>query len=368
LTDLVRDRTGNQLESQVASQVADQVALQLTSQATSQVADQVALQLTSQATSQVADQVTLQLTRQATSQVADQVTLQLTRQATSQVALQINHHVPSPRIALVGDPTSAKPGGQPKQGRIGRVLWIGQLNQALASGLANSQWLADVQKDQIGAGREICRELWPFIARLPDNIKCVKDKLPVTLEPAKLFLNILADEERSFQDLYIKQCELAGLSRQDLMTSARQPTAATSALLDAMSRACLDGDVVCGTQAIVAAELAAAQFSRSVKDAFELYFAQHSNEYKAEHVQEGLAWVRLHARTNIRHAIWMNRMLVALAPQDQSPILPPTVRQILAPIFRLWRVDKETAESWLGETCLSENRISRLIQLNPRTK
>ncbi len=242
------------------------------------------------------------------------------------------------------------PANLEKTTKVGRLPWIGRLNQALGEGLANSQWLADVQADQIGAGRQISRDLWPFIVKLPDNIKSVREKLPPALDSAKLFLSNLADDERNFQAQYIKQCQLAGLTMQDLMTSEAQPIKATAALVESMRSACMDRDVVCGVQAIVASELAATQFARSVKDAFEVYFDIHACQYDPERVAEGLAWVRLHAKPNTRHAIWMNRMLVGLeseASGEAGPALPPTARQILEAIFALWRVNESTTRTWL---------------------
>jgi pyrroloquinoline quinone (PQQ) biosynthesis protein C len=235
-------------------------------------------------------------------------------------------------------------------GKIGRIRWVGELNQALGEGLGNSQWLAEVKADQIGAGKQISLDLWPFIFGLPDNIRSVRDKLPQSLEPAKLFLSNLADEERHFQELYLKQCELAGLCRRILLTSDSELTPATAALLEAMKRACVDGDVVSGVQAVVTAELAATQFARQTQGDFELYFAQHAGQYSPGRIDEGLAWLRLHAKSNTRHALWMNRMLVGLSQEDESLALPPTVQHILQAIFKLWRVDDVVTQRWLGQS------------------
>jgi hypothetical protein len=238
-----------------------------------------------------------------------------------------------------------------KTGKAGRLLWISQLTQALCEGLEGSQWLADVRADEIAAGRQICLDLWPFIAKLPDNIKAVKEKLPPNLEPARLFLTNLADDERNHQAQYIKQCELAGLSSQDLLTSEAKPIASIAKLVEAMRSACRDGDVLCGVEAIVAAELAATQLARTVQEAFEVYFERHAAEYEPQQIEEGLAWVRLHASPNTRHAIWMSRMLLGLqleSSQDQANRdLPETVKEIVGAIFCLWGVDRATSEKWL---------------------
>ncbi|MBU6453231.1 MAG: hypothetical protein KGS72_15720 [Cyanobacteria bacterium REEB67] len=240
------------------------------------------------------------------------------------------------------------PASPQKPAKIGRVRWVGEMNQALSEGLATSQLLAAVESDQLAAGRKICLDLWPFIRHLPDQIKAVKDKLPDQLEPAKLFLNSLADEERHYQELYIKQCELAGLSRDALLTTEVAPAQPIAVLTRTMDRACLEGDVVTGVQAIVAAELAATQFARAAKSAFEQYFDLHAGEYDDGRIDEGLSWLRLHAKPNTRHALWMNRMLVALNQENDSSIWPETVKEILKSIFSLWRVDPSTVEKWLS--------------------
>jgi len=239
---------------------------------------------------------------------------------------------------------------QKKSVKIGRIRWVAELNQALSDGLAASNWLAQVKADQIGAGRQICLDLWPFIRELPDHIKAVKEKLPDSLEPAKLFLDKLADEERHYQGLYLKQCELAGLSRSDLLTTGAVTSPSTQALLQSMSQACHEGDVVEGVQAIVAAELAATQFARAAKNTFEQYFSQHQERYGSERIEEGLTWLRLHAQPNTRHALWMNRMLVGLNQEDDCPDLPETVKQILHSIFQLWCVEETIVQVWLYQT------------------
>jgi hypothetical protein len=175
-------------------------------------------------------------------------------------------------------------------------------------------------------------------------------------------LGNLAHEERKYQGLYLQQCDLAGLSRQDLMTSERQPAAATTALLGAMNLACVEGDVVSGAQAIVAAELAAAHFARAARSAFERYFAQHSCQYPPGRIDQGLAWLRLHAKTNTRNAIWMNRMLAGLGQENECPTLPSTVKQILHSIFWLWHVDQSIAQCWLGQAdyCQTSRESTRM--------
>ena len=233
--------------------------------------------------------------------------------------------------------------------KSGRVRWVNEMNQALADGLADSQWLAAVEADQMAAGREICLDLWPFIHRLPDQIKIVQAKLPADLDSAKLFLNSLADEERHYQELYLKQCDLAGLDRRILLSPDFVTPNATASLTQAMERAC-QSDVTEGVEAIVCAELAATHFARAAKTAFEQYFDQHAHLYQAQQVEEGLSWLRLHAKLNTRHALWMNRMLVAVSQDGESLTLPPAVKEILQAIFRLWRVSEKTTNLWITDS------------------
>jgi hypothetical protein len=242
-----------------------------------------------------------------------------------------------------------------------RSHWLSVFLKDLETGLRQSGWVEQVSLNEIAAGREICQELWPFIRELPANIVSVKNKLPAELEAAGKFLNQLADEELHYQGLYLKQCELAGLAVDDLKQSLEIPHAAERLIL-AMRRYCQDGTVLEGIQAVVAAELAATYFARLVLEAFEVYFARHKEKYGEENIEVGLTWLRLHAKTNMRHALWMKRMLDGVEgdadnstkvadsegnaesdgqAEEQSKKLPPAVEEVLNAVFELWRTPQQ---------------------------
>ena len=174
--------------------------------------------------------------------------------------------------------------------------WLPLFLTRLEAGLQESSWLKQVKIDQLKASRAICQELWPFIKELPANIVSVKDKLPEGFDAA---------------------------------------------------------NKVDGVQVVVAAELAATQFSRVVLEALEEYFALNSEKYSQECIDEGLSWLRLHAKTNTRHALWMRRMLDDIEPIEPkieqqnvyvpAKNLPATVDDVLTSVFELWR-SLETSE------------------------
>ena len=218
----------------------------------------------------------------------------------------------------------------------------------LDAGLIQSSWLQQVKLDPIEGSQQICQELWPFIRELPVNIVSVKNKVPEDFDAATKLLNQLADDERHFQNLYLKQCQLAGLEPATLQESLEIPYSAER-LLKAMRHHCQTGSVLDGVQAVIAAELAATQFARMVLPVLEDYFAEHQALYGQHRINEGLSWLRLHAKNNTRHALWMRRMLDDLESLEEkhnaltSKNLPPTVDDILTAVFQLWR-SLETSE------------------------
>lgn len=198
-----------------------------------------------------------------------------------------------------------------------------RISESLASALEDGNFIASVGKD-IKAGKEICLNLWPFIKGLPDNISAVKDKLSASflepqtvaaLAPGLKLLQQLADDERHYQNLYLNQCRLAGLSPEDLQQVVRTVRESTSPYADlskAMDQFCQAGSPREGVLAIITAELAATQFARIALPAFEAYFAGKPQQYPKELVDTGLEWLRLHAKPNTRHAIWMRRLLLVV--------------------------------------------------------
>jgi hypothetical protein len=230
--------------------------------------------------------------------------------------------------------------------------WLSSLQSQISDGLDASLLVRNIEHSHLATGRIICQELWPFIKELPDNISLVRNKLPfapfnskhLELEPASKFLGQLADDERHFQGLYLKQCELAGLDTHILMADSDDATIPENALplVQAMRHYCLNGSLSQGVEAIVAAELAASSFARVVLASFESYFAAHVEDFGIEKIEQGLSWLRYHAKPNIRHAIWMKKMLDAFEqdePAEPSKNLPAPVNDILNALFRLWRCE-----------------------------
>lgn len=250
--------------------------------------------------------------------------------------------------------------------------WLSSLQFELSQALAQSLLVKEIDQAHLETGRTICEELWPFIRELPDNISHVRNKLlsdipnssppglPNTskksannsdskklalgenkpaLEPAGKFLGQLADEERLYQGLYLKQCRLAGLDPEVLLGPIAVPPHAQP-LVTAMRHWCREGSLREGIEAIVAAELAASGFARVVLDSFEGYFSANEACFGKEKVEEGLTWLRFHAKPNVRHAIWMKKMLDAVgesSPLDQSKNLPLPVSDIVNALSVLWR-------------------------------
>lgn len=224
--------------------------------------------------------------------------------------------------------------------------WLSSLQSQIAAALANSALVRDIDTAHISTGKTICQELWPFIRELPENISQVRSRLPADLEPARKFLGQLADDERHYQGLYLKQCQLAGLKAEELLETTIIPEHSRP-LVEAMRRYCSDGTVAQGVEAIVTAELAASSFARVVLASFESYFAENSATYGAENIEEGLRWLRFHAKPNIRHALWMKKMLDAFDqenPADQSKNLPLAVTHVLDALFVLWRTSGDLVQ------------------------
>ena len=229
--------------------------------------------------------------------------------------------------------------------------WLTEFMVRLNAGLIQSSWLEKVKLNQIEGSQQICQELWSFIRELPVNIISVKNKLPEGFDSATKLLNQLADDERHFQNLYLKLCQLAGLKPERLQSSLEIPYSADR-LIKSMRHNCQNASVIDGVQAVIAAELAATQFARMilmVLPILENYFAHHQATYGQDRIDEGLSWLRLHAKTNTRHALWMRRMLDDLESLEQKHIaltsknLPPPVDDILTAVFQLWR-SLETSE------------------------
>lgn len=223
----------------------------------------------------------------------------------------------------------------------------------LAHGLQDSPFLSDADNNDISSSREICLAMWPFIRELPDNISAVRKKLSqlnteLNLNTGLKLLDQLADEEREYQNLYLKQCALAGISKKELAEPQWPAQSVYLRLTESMRGYCLNGTVQEGVLSVIAAELAATQFARQALSVYETYFFKKEKHYGRESIENGLSWLRLHAQPNTRHAIWMRRMLLAAFENEQivtsssSNSLAAPVEEILGCLFSIWGVTTKT--------------------------
>jgi pyrroloquinoline quinone (PQQ) biosynthesis protein C len=221
--------------------------------------------------------------------------------------------------------------------------WMPILLDRIQWGCSTSPWfvnLADEAKiDE--TGKSICRELWPFIRELPTNIAFVRDAIPETaenLQAAKNLLGQLSDDERKYQQLFLNQCYFAGVTEEELC--AMTPTAEAEELCEAMRRMCREGGYVDGVHAIVAAEFAATLYSRAALPIYENHF-QKDQQHTKEQVDQGLEWLRLHAKTHTRHAIWMKRMLGDIEDDSSENEIPRAAELLLNCVLKLWQCPPE---------------------------
>ncbi len=211
--------------------------------------------------------------------------------------------------------------------------WMPSLLRQINWGCENSS-IFESQEDSIEtfqSGRACCRQLWHFIQELPANIAAVRDALPPKMDAARLLLSELADDERIYQKLFIKQCQLARLNPEELALEIPSPS--TQNLCEIMRDYCQNGNYQDGILAIVTAELAATAFCRSALPLFEKYFAACGNLYSEKEIEEGLEWLHLHTKPHTKHALWLKRMLEDLDEQ-KSDQLPAQVEAVLHAVFK----------------------------------
>lgn len=213
--------------------------------------------------------------------------------------------------------------------------WMPKLLERLNWACTTSPWFIDLADDArvMERGRKILFDLWPYIRELPENIRTVKDALPESMSAASQLLGRLADGERHYQQLFLQQFELAGVTVAKV--EAVKPSAVTEALCMAMTEYCKNRSYVDGIHAIVAAELAATMYCRQSLALYEQYFEKHVNEYEQQLIDSGLEWVRLHAKTHTRHAILMKRMLNDIN-EDAGDEIPEAAEKILSATLALW--------------------------------
>lgn len=218
--------------------------------------------------------------------------------------------------------------------------WLLSLVEILNTGCSQSQFIVDLKakKDTLNAGKELSLNLWPFISKLPKNIKSVKQNIPESMEYAKKFFTQLSDDEGFYQGLYKKQCILAGIDLNEL--EELTPHKNTENLCHLMSKYCKDSDFKIGILAIVTAELAATVFARHSIDHFETFFSENPDQAIA--IDEGLEWLRLHAKPQPRHAIWMRRAVDSLELDVNPPNkYPEEVETLVEAIFDFWHCSEK---------------------------
>ncbi len=226
-----------------------------------------------------------------------------------------------------------------------KLGWMPTLIERITLGCKTSPFSGGIQDATvIPLGSEICLSLWPFIRELPRNIALVRDSLPDNMDAGKKLFGQLADEELTYQQMYVKQCHLAGITDEQLKTNILNE--ASLHLCQVMRRWCESPNNKDGVMAVVTAELAATAYARQTLEIFERYFADHAAEYTNEDVEEGLAWLRHHSRPHTRHALWMKRMLddIEVAPGDK---LPPPAETVLNALYKLWKCSIEADEPLL---------------------
>ena len=222
--------------------------------------------------------------------------------------------------------------------------WMPILLDRIQWGCSTSPWFVNLADEAVirETGKSICLDLWPFIRELPTNIAFVRDAVPEHMTAAKNLLGQLSDDERHYQQLFVKQCYFAGVTEEELATV--QPTADAGHFCDSMRRMCRESTYADGIYAIVAAEFAATLYSRAALPSWEKYFTKRPELYSKGAIDEGLEWVRLHAKTHTRHAIWMKRMLGDIEDSSGNDI-PPAAELLLSCVLQLWQCPTEESKS-----------------------
>lgn len=200
-------------------------------------------------------------------------------------------------------------------------------------GCSSSPWFTELADEGqvLERARAILGVLWPFIKELPENIAHVRDRLPRQMTAASLLLAQLSDNERIYQQLFTQQFYLAGTSIEEIENCP--PNQSTLLLCRTMRECCRQKSYVDGIHAIVAAEFAATMYCRASLPLYERHFNERS--YEAALIASGLEWLRLHAKTHTRHAIWMKRMLSDLDDLSGNEI-PESAEAILNAVLALW--------------------------------
>jgi hypothetical protein len=220
--------------------------------------------------------------------------------------------------------------------------WMPVLVDRINWGCSCSPWFQDLADEQkvLVRGRKIIFDLWPFIRELPLNISTVRAAVPEAMTAAGQLLERLGDSEKQYQKLFLQQFDLAGVCPDQALVNINPHT---EKLRVTMARMCTSGSYADGIHAIVTAELSASFLSRSCLPWYERYFEKHAGEYEPGLIDAGLEWLRLHARTHTRHAIWMTRMLRDVETGMDGQ-MPPAALAILQDVLALWECTGESQQ------------------------
>ncbi len=222
--------------------------------------------------------------------------------------------------------------------------WIPELLSLLNQACAQSPMFTITDDEKVfQTGKDVCLSLWPFIRELPENVSAIRQKTPSHMEAAIKLFSQLADEERIYQQLYLKQCHLAGITEEQLRNVV--PSVGATMLSAVMKKHCLNGSYDEGVLVIITAELAATAWARSAQPVFETYFANHAGAFDAVAIEEGLSWLRLHAEPNLKHAKWLRKLLSDMSESNSGKSLPPAVVEVLRALYAVLQVEQQNSSN-----------------------
>lgn len=222
--------------------------------------------------------------------------------------------------------------------------WMPVLMDRVNWGASTSPWFIDLADEAIvlERGKKILFALWPFVRELPQNIRNVRAKLPPGMTAANQLLDQLGDDELQYRQIFLNQFPLGGVTAEEV--NAADVSEVTQNLCDVMYEMCTNRGYADGIHAIVAAELSATAYCRKSAPLYETYFEKHADRYELKLINEGMEWVRLHAKTNMRHAIWMKRMIDDL--NETGDQIPAAAEAVLNATLALWECPVESSVSF----------------------
>lgn len=223
--------------------------------------------------------------------------------------------------------------------------WLPQAIHRLRWGCENSPFIKRLSDDTdiLTTGKELCLILWPFVYSLPGNVGLVLDKLPDHLVDARKLFEQLRDPELHYRALYRKQCLMTGIS--EVVLDSTTPDADTDNLCRLMKQYCQSDDYREGVLAVVTAELAATIYARYSYEIFSAVYGERPPLNSSVTSEEGLEWLKLHAKPHTRHAMWMKRTIdqieadTKIENSNTPKSLPEPVEKITDAVLRFLRSD-----------------------------